>query len=117
MGPARRLANRFSSWAISRAAGRALEDVQTGFRLYTRHLIEAAGFPEAGFEAESAVVVRAARLGLTIATVPVRLGFADGRATSHFRPLVDSLRIARGVARARMVPLPTALGATRRAAS
>jgi len=32
----------------------------------------------------------------------VRLGFADGRTTSHYRPLVDSLRIARSVMRARL---------------
>ncbi len=107
----RRVANRLSSWAISWAAGRPLADVQTGFRLYTRRLLEATGFPESRFEAESAVVVRAARLGLVIVAVPVRLGFADGRTTSHFRPLVDSLRIARGVMRAR---LDAAAGSTPR---
>jgi len=101
MVPARRLANRISSWAISAAAGRPLSDIQTGFRLYTRRLVEAVGLPEARFDAESAVVVRAARRGFVIATVPVRLGFADGRTTSHFRPLVDALRIARSVLRAR----------------
>ena len=101
MVPARRIANRLSSWAISWAAGQPLADVQTGFRLYTRRLVEATGFPEARFDAESAVVVRASRLGFAIVTVPVRLGFADGRTTSHFRPLVDSVRIARSVARAR----------------
>ena len=102
MATQRRLANRFSSWAISLAAGRPLTDVQTGFRLYARRLVECTGFPEARFDAESAVVVRAARRGFTIVAVPVRLGFADGRTTSHFRPLVDSLRIARSVVRARL---------------
>lgn len=102
MVPARRVANRLSSWAISWAAGQSLSDVQTGFRLYTRRLVEATGFPETRFDAESAVVVRACRRGFRIATVPVRLGFADGRTTSHYRPLVDSLRIARSVMRARL---------------
>jgi glycosyltransferase involved in cell wall biosynthesis len=102
MVAARRVANRLSSWAISWAAGRPLADVQTGFRLYTRRLVEATGLPETRFDAESAVVVRAGRRGFTIVTVPVRLGFADGRTTSHYRPLVDSLRIARSVMRARL---------------
>ena len=102
MVPARRVANRLSSWAISWAAGQSLSDVQTGFRLYRRGLVEATGFPEARFDAESAVVVRASRRGFRIVTVPVRLGFADGRTTSHYRPLVDSLRIARSVMRARL---------------
>ena len=62
------------------------QTVQTGFRLYTRKLIERTGFPESGFEAESAVVVRAVRLGFRVTTTPVRLGFADGRSTSHYRP-------------------------------
>jgi len=102
MVAARRVANRLSSWAISWAAGQRLSDVQTGFRLYTRRVVEATGFPETRFDAESAVVVRASRRGFRIVTVPVRLGFADGRTTSHYRPLVDSLRIARGVMRARL---------------
>lgn len=102
MVAARRVANRLSSWAISWAAGQALSDVQTGFRLYTRRLVEATGFPETRFDAESAVVVRACRRGFRVVTVPVRLGFADGRTTSHYRPLVDSLRIARSVVRARL---------------
>lgn len=99
----RRLSNRLSSGAISVVAGRSLPDVQTGFRVYARRLIESTGFPEPRFEAESAVVVRAARGGFRIVMVPVKLGYADGRTTSHYRPFVDSLRIARAVTRARLV--------------
>ncbi|MEO8678362.1 MAG: glycosyltransferase family 2 protein [Vicinamibacterales bacterium] len=101
MGSVRRFSNGLSSRAISWAAGQPIPDVQTGFRFYRRELIERTGFPETGFEAESAVVVRAARLGFRIVTVPIRLGKADGRGTSHYRPITDSLRIAAGVIRAR----------------
>jgi glycosyltransferase involved in cell wall biosynthesis len=101
MSRVRRASNRLSSRAISFAAGQPLADVQTGFRLYSRRLIERVGFPEKRFEAESAVVVRAARAGFSVLTVPVHLGFADGRTTSHYRPLMDSLRIASAVTRAR----------------
>ena len=101
MGAVRRASNRLSSAAISAVAGARLGDVQSGFRLYRRTLVEATGFPENRFDAESAVVVRAVRLGLRVVSVPVRLGFADGRTTSHYRPVVDSLRIARAVAQAR----------------
>lgn len=101
MSSLRRAGNRFSSRAISLVAGQPLADIHTGFRLYSKRLIDAVGFPEARFEAESAVIVRAARGGFRIVAVPVRLGFADGRTTSHFRPLIDSLRIAGAVARAR----------------
>lgn len=101
MSPLRKTSNCISSWAISLLAGKPLDDIQTGFRIYSRRLIESTGFPEARFEAESAVVVRAARRGFRIVARPVRLGFADGRVTSHYRPLTDSLRIALAVMRAR----------------
>jgi glycosyltransferase involved in cell wall biosynthesis len=105
MSGVRRASNRLSSAAISFAAGQRLGDIQTGFRVYSRRLIAEVGFPESRFEAESAVVVRAARRGFRVAAVPVRLGFADGRTTSHYRPLVDSLRIARAVLHARIQAL------------
>ncbi|MEM6794843.1 MAG: glycosyltransferase family 2 protein [Acidobacteriota bacterium] len=102
MSPVRRFANTLSSRIISRVAGQMMLDIQTGFRLYTRRLIESTGFPEDRFEAESAVVVRALRQGLSIATVPIDLARVDGRSSSHYRPLVDSARIARAVTRARL---------------
>jgi len=101
MGRVRRCSNRVSSWWISHLAGGRLRDVQTGFRLYSRRLFLALDLPEPRFEAESAVVVRAMRRGFRVAAVPVRLGVADGRTTSHYRPVVDSVRIAVAVVRAR----------------
>lgn len=106
MNRLRRTSNRLSSKAIATLAGRKLSDVQSGFRLYGRGLYEFVGLPEPGFEAESAVVVRAARQGLSIATVPIRLEVIDGTGTSHYRPIVDSLRIAVAVVRARLEKHP-----------
>ncbi len=103
--PIRRTSNRCSSYLISAAAGQTFADIQCGFRIYTRRLIQATGFAEPRFEAESAVVVRAVRLGFIVVAVPVRLGFADGRHTSHYRPVVDSCRIAGAVTRARLEAL------------
>ena len=101
MGQVRRMSNRLSSKAIAMVAGQSLSDIQTGFRLYSKRLIEAVGFPESRFEAESAVIVRAIRRGFHVTSIPVRLGFADGRLTSHYRPIADSLRIAAAVTNAR----------------
>ena len=102
MSRVRRASNGTSSWLISQVAGADLPDCQTGYRLYTKELIAAVGFPEPRFEAESAVIVRAVRHGFIVAGIPIRLDKADGRATSHYRPLVDSLRIAGAVTRARL---------------
>ncbi len=108
MSGVRKASNGISSRLISFAAGQRVGDVQTGFRIYRRGLIEDVGFPEDRFEAESAVVVRAARRGFQLASVPIHLGFADGRCTSHYRPIVDSLRIARAVIGARLEGTGTA---------
>jgi glycosyltransferase involved in cell wall biosynthesis len=97
MSPLRRAANRLSSRLISFAAGQRIADVQTGFRIYGREMFLRLGLHGNGFEAESAIVVRAARRGFRIRSVPVRLAKVDGRATSHYRPIRDSLRIAQAV--------------------
>ena len=99
----RRLANCGSSRGISWMAGMHLGDVQTGFRLYRRALVEQLPMTEDRFEAESAIVVRAARSGFRITSTPIQLGEVDGRSTSHYRPLVDSLRIALAVIAARLL--------------
>jgi glycosyltransferase involved in cell wall biosynthesis len=104
MSRVRRLSNSLSSSAISILAGQPLGDIQTGFRLYTRRLYEQVPFVGYRFEAESAVVVRASILGLRIIQRPIRLAVVDGRRTSHYRPLVDSLRIAKAVIGARLRP-------------
>ncbi len=105
MSGVRKASNGLSSRLISFAAGQWVGDVQTGFRIYRRRLIEDVGFPEDRFEAESAVVVRAARRGFQLASVPIHLGFADGRCTSHYRPIIDSVRIAKAVIGARFEKL------------
>jgi glycosyltransferase involved in cell wall biosynthesis len=105
MSSVRRFSNTASSRAISRVAGLRMNDVQSGFRLYSRSLLETTGFPESRFSAESAVVVRAARRGFRIVGVPIRLAVVDGRGTSHYRPIVDSLRIFAAVTWARFESL------------
>lgn len=107
MARVRRTSNRLSSRAISGVAGIRLADVQTGFRLYKRRLVEAAGLPEPRFEAESAIVVRAVRLGFRVEAVPIEMDLdrVDGRPQSHYRPLVDSLRIAWAVTHAKLEKL------------
>lgn len=101
MGRVRRTSNRVSSRMISFAAGQRFSDIQTGFRFYRRRLLEEVRLREHGFDAESAVLVRAVRRGFRVATVPVAMEKVDGRRTSHYRPIVDSLRIARAVISAR----------------
>ncbi|HUO84067.1 MAG TPA: glycosyltransferase family 2 protein [Thermoanaerobaculia bacterium] len=95
----RRNANRFSAWAISKAAGRRIDDSQTGFRLYSSRLLRDVPIRAEGFDAESEIIVRAGRRGYRIAMIPINLGFVDGLSTSHYRAVRDTIRIAFTVVR------------------
>lgn len=94
MLPRRRAANRFSAWTISIAAGATVTDSQSGFRLYSGKLLREIELRADGFDMESEVIVRAGRRGFGILTIPIDLGFVNGVATSHYRPVKDTLKIA-----------------------
>ena len=102
MLPRRRLANRFSAWSISKAAGTRVTDSQSGFRLYSTNLLRDVRLRTDGFDMESEIIVQAGRRGFKIITIPIDLGFVDGISTSHYKPLKDTLRIAWTVTRARL---------------
>lgn len=94
MLPRRRNANTFSAWAISRAAGIRVADSQSGYRLYSERLLREVEIDGKGFDAESEVIVRAARRGFVVDFVPIELGFVNGISTSHYRAVADTLGIA-----------------------
>lgn len=101
MLPRRRLANQFSAACISIASGVRVTDSQSGFRLYSANLLRAIKLRTDGFDMESEVIVRAGRRKLKVVTIPIDLGFVNGIATSHYKPLKDTLRIAWTVMRTR----------------
>jgi glycosyltransferase involved in cell wall biosynthesis len=103
MLPRRRMANRFSAWAIAKASRTGITDSQSGFRLYSACLLRGVSLRTDGFDMESEVIVRAGWGGYTVITTPIELGFVDGVSTSHYKPLLDTLRIAWTVFRARMI--------------
>lgn len=97
----RRLANRFSAATISWSSGSAVDDSQSGFRLYSKRLLQSVGMKSDGFAAESEIIVRAGRGGFHILMIPIDLGFIDGVQTSHYRAVKDTFRIAWVVFRTR----------------
>jgi glycosyltransferase involved in cell wall biosynthesis len=99
----RRFGNRFSRRAVSFFAGVRVPDPQSGFRVYDRKLLEALSLRGDGYELESEVIVRAARAGLAIESVPITLLVAEGTKTSHFRPWADTTRICIAVVRTRLL--------------
>lgn len=103
MLPRRRMANRFSALCIAWSSGARVTDSQSGYRFYSATLLRSIHLRADGFDLESEVIVRAGRRGLKIVTIPIELGFVDGVATSHYKPLADTLRIAWTVTRTRFL--------------
>ena len=97
----RYVANGIADFWIGWAAGRRIEDSQSGFRLYPAKLIRELGIPHGrarSFVFESEVVIEAARHGYRCRNVPVSVAPRSGSRPSHFRPVRDIARITRMVA-------------------
>lgn len=89
----RRFGNQFARRAISYFAGVPIPDAQSGFRLYDAGLLRAVRLRGTRYEMEAEVIVRAARRGVAVASIPIRLLRIDGTSTSHYRPWIDTARI------------------------
>jgi glycosyltransferase involved in cell wall biosynthesis len=94
-------ANRFANFWIAWAAGYPLNDSQSGFRVYPAALLRA--YQEArrkahGFVFESEIIIEAGRRGYATLAVPIPAIYIASPRQSHFRPVLDILRITRMVA-------------------
>ena len=94
-------ANRIADFWIGWASGRPIEDSQSGFRLYPSRLLREVTVPhgrDESFVYESEILIEAARQGFAIGNVAVSVSPRSGPSPSHFRPLLDILKITRMVA-------------------
>lgn len=91
---ARLFGNRFANRWVEIACGQTLPDTQSGIRVYPLRDVLALGLRARHFAFETEVLIRAARKGLTIRSVPVQVYYppVDER-VSHFRPVLDTVRI------------------------
>ncbi len=69
-----------------------LEDSQSGYRLLSSRLARRMRLSSEGYAIESEMLIKAGKLGARLGHVPVRTIYNDEE--SHFRPLIDTLRIA-----------------------
>jgi glycosyltransferase involved in cell wall biosynthesis len=82
----RNLSNSFGTWLFSRALGQYCPDNQSGYRLYSRRMVESSlGSDETNFEFEVEVIARCVALGYTLSWVPIQTIYAGE--TSHIKPL------------------------------
>lgn len=93
----RRATNWLSSVLVSRVAGHAIPDAQTGFRAMRRAVAERVRPGETRYDYELAFLLGALTAGFRVAAVAVPTVYAAER--SHFRALGDTWRLARVFAR------------------
>ncbi|HVM96815.1 MAG TPA: glycosyltransferase family 2 protein [Candidatus Acidoferrales bacterium] len=89
-----RFGNRFANRWVEIASGLSLPDTQSGFRVYPLESTLALGLRARHFAFETEVIVRAARAGIRIVSVPVKVYYpAPEERVTHFRKFVDTVRI------------------------
>jgi glycosyltransferase involved in cell wall biosynthesis len=92
--PIKLFGNRFANRWVEIACGCALPDTQSGFRIYPLPETLWLGARAERFAFETEVLIRAARVGMEIRSVPVAVYYPPpDQRVSHYRPWRDTLRI------------------------
>lgn len=93
MAGLRRHWNRFGAWCMRKRTGFVIDDSQSGFRYYSARLLRELRLESDGYELEMEILMKAWRGGFRIGSIAVPARIADGRETSHFRPVRDTWNI------------------------
>jgi glycosyltransferase involved in cell wall biosynthesis len=89
-----RFSNGFSNWWVSRFSGQTFSDTQCGLRRYPLAATLALESDAKGYGFECEMLVRAARRGIPIVEVPVRVIYPPkAERVSHFHVVRDPARI------------------------
>lgn len=87
------LTNKFMSWLISGIIKQRIPDTQCGFRLIKKEVLERITLKADKFEIESELLIRAARLGFKIDSLPINTIYRGEK--SWINPFTDTLRFAK----------------------
>ncbi len=88
-------ANKFSNFWFHVQTGKALEDTQTGYRLYPLHKLHGLCLLTSRYEAELELLVFASWHGVDLVSIPVNVYYPPREErVSHFRPGKDFARIS-----------------------
>ena len=95
----RKVTNRFTSRVVSALAGCPIPDSQNGYRLFRVEALAGLRVSSVRYDFESEVLVKLARRGARIGSVPTATVYGDEISAIH--PLQDTLRFFRLVSRLR----------------
>lgn len=87
------LTNRFISKLISLITKQNIPDTQCGFRLIKKEVLRRIDFSTSKYETESEILIKAARLGFRIESIPVKTIYSGQ--LSRINPFVDTIRFFR----------------------
>jgi glycosyltransferase involved in cell wall biosynthesis len=93
MAGLRSIWNRFGAWCMKKRTGFDINDSQSGFRYYSGRMLTNVKLESSGYELEMELLLKAWRGGFRIGSIAVPARVADGRGTSHFRPVRDTWNI------------------------
>ncbi|NQT95707.1 MAG: glycosyltransferase family 2 protein [Candidatus Omnitrophica bacterium] len=82
--------NKLMSFVVSVVCRQNIPDTQCGYRLYTKEAISGISIKARKFEIDSELLIKLARKGYKIESVPIRSIYADER--SKIRPIRDTFR-------------------------
>jgi glycosyltransferase involved in cell wall biosynthesis len=87
--------NRVGVFCISWAARHPLEDTQSGFRFYSRRVLETLSLHTTRYDTETEITIKAGLQGMNIICVPIRTIYHTGEdEASHYRPFTDTFHIS-----------------------
>ena len=91
-----RMGNHMTSWVFKVLCGMKISDTQTGLRAFPVSLLPLLLSVKGDrFEYETNMLLKFRQCGVEIREVPIETVYIEENATSHFRPIQDSLRIYR----------------------
>ncbi len=93
MSGLRKAWNRFGVWCMRKRTGFEISDSQSGFRYYSSSLLSSVSLLKSGYDMEMEILMKAWKDGFIIGSLPVPARIADGRSTSHYRPVRDTWNI------------------------
>jgi len=82
--------NRFMSWLISIICGQKIPDTQCGFRLLKKEVLKKLELRTSKYETESEILIKAARAGFKIESVPIKTVYSGEKSSIH--PVIDTFR-------------------------
>ena len=104
--PVRRLGNRMLSLVVNTLYGTKYSDLCYGYNAFRRACLEHFVVDCSGFEVETLINIRVAKLGLRVAEIPSYEGNRI-HGTSNLHPVRDGLRILRVIVRERFADEPS----------